>query len=597
VQQLSNHALRTGALATLLLMLVAFFVHYLRSFSYLPGADAYFYALQAQSLLLEGHLKVPDHGAFCYVIAALARSGLSVEGAFRVALTLVFSVYQLGMFLVVLRVEKQSQMAAALLWALTSPFVAFHAIEFPNLTMGLATVPFWFWLAHGAFCYVIAALARGGLSIEGAFRAALTIVFSVYQLGMFLVVLRVEKQSQMAAALLWALSSPFIAFHATEFPNLTMGLATVPVWFWLATKPMRKWTLWLALLLATAVLVHPAAAAIAALFAATLMVGAARDGRRSYLLTPPMILAGCVGLLVVTAVIYAGSKARLLALNPGTPGLAGLMITSEVPLELKLTVLFLWSLLALLVFFYWRTCCGKWRFMAVAVLLLPFWPDSTAGLMGVGGRLSALAVLIALPLIIVMVMVMGDELRESSGLLRWLDGAWSQRTVALAAAIAVVAAPVRVRAYGQLLMSDDYAAYEQVVASLRPVQVPMLIAHRGLDFFYSYRLRRDAFHFDPEPNWKRAEIWRVAVRITPEEVAYYSPTTCPWGETARLIPGTDYLLVREDCWEQLRARLNRNDNPDLYMEVWENMENPAQSRPAFLRGRHGDSGGAFAPKD
>jgi len=38
----------------------------------------------------------------------------------------------------------------------------------------------------------------------------------------------------------------------------------------------------------------------------------------------------------------------------------------------------------------------------------------------------------------------------------------------------------------------------------------MPIAHRGLDFFYIYRLPRDAFHFDPEPGWKRDDIWRVA---------------------------------------------------------------------------------------
>jgi hypothetical protein len=46
------------------------------------------------------------------------------------------------------------------------------------------------------------------------------------------------------------------------------------------------------------------------------------------------------------------------------------------------------------------------------------------------------------------------------------------------------------------------------------------------------------------------------------------------------------LLVREDCWENLRARLNPIDNPDLYTEVWENVENPSQPRPAFLRARH-----------
>jgi hypothetical protein len=524
-------------LATLLLALVALFVHFLRGFSYLPGADAYFYALQAQSLLLDGHLKVPDHGAFSYVIAALAHSGLPIEGAFRAALTIVFSVYQLGIFLVVLRVEKQSQMAAALLWALSSPFIAFHAIEFPNLTMGLATVPVWFWL---------------GMKPIRRPRAS--------------------------------------------WPGLKPGFESSPLRGpeGSALPPKTVYSTALALLLGVAALVHPAAAAIAALFAATLMVGAFSSRPRRHLHAPQMILAGCVGLLVVTAVIYVGWKERLLALHLGTPGLLSLVNTSEVPLELKLTVLFFWSLLALLTFSYWRIFSGKWRFMAVAVLLLPFWPDSNPGLMGVGGRLSALLVLIALPLIV----VVGGELCESGKFLRRLDGAWPQRAVALAAAIAVVVAPVRLRAYGHLLMGDDYAAYEQVVAALRPVPIPMLIAHRGLDFFYSYRLRRDAFHFDPEPNWNRAEIWRVAVRITPEEVAYYSPSTCPWGETARLIPGTDYLLVREDCWEQLRARLNRNDNPDLYMEVWEDMENPAQARPAFLRDRHGNSGGPFAaPKD
>jgi hypothetical protein len=146
--------------------------------------------------------------------------------------------------------------------------------------------------------------------------------------------------------------------------------------------------------------------------------------------------------------------------------------------------------------------------------------------------------------------------------------------------------PVRLNNYRTILGGYDYSSYEKVAADLRHEQISMLIAHRGLDFFYSYRLRRDAFHFDPEPGWKRVEIWRVALRITPEEVAYYSPANCLWGETARTIPGTDYLLVREDCWEQLRANVSPKDNPDLYVEVWEDSENPSQARPAFLRTKH-----------
>jgi len=76
----------------------------------------------------------------------------------------------------------------------------------------------------------------------------------------------------------------------------------------------------------------------------------------------------------------------------------------------------------------------------------------------------------------------------------------------LIAAIAVL--PIRLGGYTGLLMGDDYAQYEKIVAVLGRDDISMLIARRGLDFFYSYRLRRDAFHFDPEPNWNRAEIWR-----------------------------------------------------------------------------------------
>ena len=81
----------------------------------------------------------------------------------------------------------------------------------------------------------------------------------------------------------------------------------------------------------------------------------------------------------------------------------------------------------------------------------------------------------------------------------------------------------------------------------------------------------------------------MAARITPEEVAYYSPPGCRWGETGKMIRGTDYLLVREDCWEQLRAQVTRDDNPDLYTELWESSENPSQKRPGFLRARYQNS--------
>jgi hypothetical protein len=506
VHRPTDHVLRIAGLVALSLVLVACFVRFLLNFNYLPGTDAYYYALQTQSLLDTGQIKVPDHGALYYAMAAVSRSGLSIEAAFRITLAATFTIYQLGMLLLILRLKDESQ-----------PF----------------------------------------------------------------------------AALLWTLSSPIVAFHAIEFPNLSLALATLPIWFWLAMKPVRRWWFWLALLLSASILVHPAAAVLAVLFAVTatlgrMWTGGAQPGKSPFK-TSPWVLTTCTTLLLVISAIYAGHAgigARLLSLRPGTPGMIGLVIKEDIPNEMKVTIVFAWLLLASFLFSYWKICAIQWRFLAVATLAIPLWPDHFTGLAGVGGRLAALFVLPALPLIV----VIREESNESSRFFSWTRAARKQRLVAFAVVIAIAVLPMRVRAYRALLMSNDYPAYERVVAALGKSRIPMLIAHQGLDFFYSYRLRRDAFHFDPEPNWKRAEIWRVAVRITPEEAAYYSPPTCPWGTTADLIHGTAYVLMREDCWQQLRSRVNREDNPDLYSEIWENMENPSQPRPDFMRARHRDFG-------
>jgi hypothetical protein len=488
------------ALAALGAALVAFFVHELRGFVYLPGTDAYYYALQAQSLLDTGHLKVADHGAVHYLVASLA------------------------------------------------------------------------WL---------------GLPLEAAFRATLAAIFTLYQLGMLLLVLRLRERAQLVAALLWALSSPLIAFHTIEFPSLTLGLATLPFWFWLVLMRSGKWIYWLGTLLTVSALVHPASAAVALLFAAAVVLIAVleKEGvRRRFKLFIPAV-AGCIMLVVGAAATFLSIKTRLTALRPGWPGLLSLANSADVPREVSFTIVAAWLLVAVGFIVAWRTGLRRWTLFTGVLLALPLWPDHHDGLDGLGGRLSLLFVLAALPLLA----VLWNDLAENSKISSFGSRAAVQKLAAAAALIAIALMPFRLRAYHSLLMADDYNAYERVVAALREADVPMLIAHRGLDFFYSYRLRRDAFHFDPEPEWNRKKIWRVATRITPEEVAYYSPPGCHWGETGKMIRGTDYLLVREDCWEQLRAQVTRDDNPDLYTELWESSENPSQQRPGFLRARYQNS--------
>jgi hypothetical protein len=497
---------KTLVWTAILLVPVACFVYFLSRFGYLPGTDAYYYALQTESLLDFGRLKVHDGSVLYYFVAAVSRSGLSIEMSFK---------------------------------------------------------------------FVLAA------------------IYGIYNLGFLLLVTRLKEKTRPLAALLWVVSGSVAAFHVIEFPNLSMGLVTIPLWFWFLMGRRKRRLLWLAALLVACAFLHPALAALVSMFIATVYLGwtASAGALKRFRIKGFVVGMISVALALLAVMLkWSGFGWRLKSLAWGKPGLFALATATGLPFDMKVGVLFFWISLALLYFAYLRSGSGKWTYLIAATLTLPLWPDPEGGLNGLGGRLAGLFVFLALPLIVLVY----DDLGTRGKGFAWMQAPRTLQITTLVFIAAMAVLPIRLENYTRLLMSNDYGQYEKVVAALERDDIHMLIAKQGLDFFYTYRLRRDAFHFDPEPNWNRAQIWRVAARITPEEVAYYSSPSCVWGKAARTIEDTDYLLVREDCWENLRARLNPNENPDLYTEVWKDMENPSEPRPAFLRVRHRDSTtGAF----
>ena len=485
-------------LAALLALQTAYFVYFLHQFRYLPGTDAYYYALQTQSLLDTGHLKVPDTPVLYYTMAILCRSGLSIEASFKAVLSAIFIIYSAGLWSLVLRLKRASWPLGLLVCVISGSLIAFHVIEFPRLSLGLATVPFWFLL------------------------------------------LAVPKKGH-----LW----------------------------------------WLASLLIACSLMHVTLLFLAIVFALAAAIDKAKlAGNWARVFSGKNVIIACAGCVLTAAVIvrmWPGLWLRVADLRLGVPGIVAFLgHENDVPGDLKIVVPALWFLLLAMFLINSKNGSRKWCYLAFAVLGIPFWPSSDPSLLGLSGRLALLFVFVATPLLLVLL----EEISDSRG--AYLQYSHSRWPLALIAIVLAAILPVRMDDYRTEVGGYDYSSYEKVVADLENQTIPMLIAHRGLDFFYSYRLRRDAFHFDPEPGWKRSDIWRVATRVTPEEVAYYAPTACQWSETARTIPDTDYLLVREDCWEQLRTNVDPKDNPDLYVELWEDPENPSGARPAFLRNRH-----------
>ena len=146
-----------------------------------------------------------------------------------------------------------------------------------------------------------------------------------------------------------------------------------------------------------------------------------------------------------------------------------------------------------------------------------------------------------------------------------------------------------------LRLDPDYPAYERLVDDLAHRNIPLLIAHRGLNFYYKFRLRRESFPFEPEKSWDHTRIWRLSYRITPAEMNYYLPENCRFG-SGRVQPLSvpDYLLIREDCWDAFRQKVRLVDDDDLHSRVFGNWRNPSQKRPAFLYARHSqDSASEF----
>jgi hypothetical protein len=500
VKRPSSSLWRHLGLAALLALQTAYFVYFLHQFRYLPGTDAYYYALQTQSLLDTGHLKVPDAPVLYYTVAFLCRAGLSIEASFKAVLSGIFIIYNAGLWGLVLRLKRASWPLGLLVSVISGSLIAFHVIEFPRLSLGLATVPFWFLL------------------------------------------LAVPKKGH----------------------------------FW-----------WLASLLIACSLMHVTLLFLAIVFALAVAIDKAKladNWARVFSAKNGIIAcAGCVLIAVVIVKMWPGLLLRMADLRLGVPGIVAFLgRQNNVPGDLKIVVPALWLLLLAMFVINSKNGSRKWWYLAFAVFGIPFWPSSDPSLLGLSGRLALLFVFVATPLVLVFL----EEISDSRG--TYLQHSHSRWPLALIAIVIAAILPVRMDNYRTVVSGYDYSSYEKVVANLRNETIPMLIAHRGLDFFYSYRLRRDAFHFDPEPGWKRSNIWRVTMRVTPEEVAYYSPVTCQWSETARTIPDTDYFLVREDCWEQFRANVNPEDNPDLYVELWEDSENPSGVRPAFLRERHRD---------
>lgn len=420
---------------------------------------------------------------------------------------------------------------------------------------------------------IIGALQKAGLTGEASVRA--WEVFSLLLLG-FAGLTLVAYKPDFRKTLFWfcLALSPSVLFTAIEFPKFFSAVLLVPLWF-AALRLPRSPRLAAIALAAASVALHRAMLPVSLAFTAIVLLPETRR------FSARLSAVAAAGLAVAVVLAFWVFHDRL-SFENARPGLWTLLSRDQLPLVIKAEIVLSFATLA--VFITKRRkedgASVKDRLFPVALCLPALFPFGTDEVFGVGERYAVLT-----PIFLWMTMLSASSRRDPL-----LDRGFFQ-TIALVvlAATLPLSAGFRLEASHPKTLDPDSAAFETIVREIAPLNPPMLIARKDFVFFYKYRLMREAFPYEPEDHWDKSKIWRLTYAVTPEELQNLLPERCGWGSgLVRLSSVDGYAVVREDCWAEMRGKILRENDADLYERTRETWLNPSQKRPAFLYPKHED---------
>lgn len=155
---------------------------------FLPGPDAYYYALQARFWAETGHVKIPDISPIHRLIGLMHRMGMTVESAFWT--WIVASLVVATAVPIVLRLRSRKKISVLdlllMIGLAISPTTLFVAIEFPKMMSMLMIVPLWFWawtwgrkgpFVSIALAWFSAVLHKSAMALAACWTAAGAILF------------------------------------------------------------------------------------------------------------------------------------------------------------------------------------------------------------------------------------------------------------------------------------------------------------------------------------------------------------------------------------------------------------------------------------
>lgn len=422
-------------------------------------------------------------------------------------------------------------------------------------------------------------LQKFGLTTESAVRTWL--VVSLFLLSAISVIL-FKKSGSLVSTLFvaWLLTSPSLLFVAIEFQKMFAFLIVIPfILFFLQRKP--PYNLYAILPLGVALFMHKAAIPIVGLLTGFLLL----ENYRLFFRNQRNLLI-VFGLSIGTVTVYfmLGDHfhildlSRLGGMENLSPGIVTLMTRDALPVAIKTELMLSLLLYVCVLIWYLKTQNRRiWIIAFTLGLIVPgIFPFSANEVLGIGERYA-----IFLPYFFVLSSLL---LISSSNLTLTIKPVFMYSSLGV---VLIITSMWRVSYSHPDSLDPDNAAYEKVTSAISKKEIPMLIVHRGLNFYYKFKTHKESFHYEPEKHWDKMKIWRLTYRITANEFNYFLPTSCNWDSNLIENIGTnDYFLIREDCWVKFRSGINQENNQELYERVWSWWRNPAKTRPAFLYRKH-----------
>ncbi len=420
---------------------------------------------------------------------------------------------------------------------------------------------------------------RLGMEAETAIR--FWICLSLTLVGIFSgLLVRRGNSLLLTGILIWLLLSPTLLFVAIEFPTMMSALFIWPlVVYFLKSEPPKSLLAVLPALIGA--FLHKALIPISGLICILVMI----ENRESLIYRFQSALKVLAGILLIVGIYLLKTDhfnwldmQRLGHWHNLSPGALTLIGRDSIPLPIKAELVgSIVIFLAAIIQYLKRSPHNWWQVCYAIVLIAPAWiPFSADEVLGVGERYAILMPFFSM---LSVLMLAPNSFTESKHPVRYI--------FPILCLVFLAASFWRLSYSHPGNFDPDNRAYSNITRQISQDNIPMLIAHRGLNFFYKFKTHKEAFPYEPEKHWNNEHIWRLTYRVTADEFSYFLPNSCSWESgLIKSLSEKDYFLIREDCWLKFRAAVHENENQDLYDRIWHFWRNPSQLRPGFLYGKH-----------